>query len=290
MSLPLVSIIIPSYNHERFIEESIRSVLSQDYPNIELIVIDDASRDKSPEIIAQLAKQYKFKYLQHEKNAGLTRTLNEGLSMANGEYVCPFSSDDIMLSEKTSIQVEFMEKNPSIAACGGSYIAIDNDGNPRKKQSGIMENTFDFGFDDIFVYKARGIIGPISMIRTASIKAIGGYNTNIELEDLYLWLKLTSCNHRLARLKNILIKYRTHPTNSSKKLAWMYENILRIYEEYSGHAHYHRAVTDLKKSYFVKASEHEKNLAKQILKTIALKDYDRKVVKGILRLLFAGRT
>ena len=90
---PKVSVIFASYNHEEFVEKSVRSVMAQKGVDFELIVVDDGSKDRSPEILKRLSDEFGFTYV-HRPNKGVMETLKEALSLATGRYVCSFSSDD----------------------------------------------------------------------------------------------------------------------------------------------------------------------------------------------------
>ena len=111
MNNTLVTVLIPSYNHQKYIKDAILSVINQTYKNIELIVIDDGSSDDSPQIIRSLGKKYNFKYIIRE-NRGICATLNEALNMAKGVYFCGLGSDDMFFPEKIEKQVNFMLNNP----------------------------------------------------------------------------------------------------------------------------------------------------------------------------------
>ena len=107
--LPLVSVIVPCYNHEKYVEETIESIVNQTYENIELIVIDDGSKDASPQIIEELSKKYNFKFI-HRSNKGLSATLNEGIRLSQGKYISVCASDDKLKLDKIEKQVKFMEE------------------------------------------------------------------------------------------------------------------------------------------------------------------------------------
>ena len=90
---PLVSVLMASYNHEKFVEAAVRSVMAQKGVAFELVVIDDGSTDSSPEILERLQAELKFTYV-HRENKGVVATMNELVSMARGKYFCSFASDD----------------------------------------------------------------------------------------------------------------------------------------------------------------------------------------------------
>jgi len=109
---PLVSIIIPCYNGEKFIGEAIKSVLNQTYQNWELIIVDDGSKDKSKEIIKQYcATDDRIKYIQHKKNKGIPFARNTGIKISNGEYIAFLDQDDLWLAEKLKEQVGIFKED-----------------------------------------------------------------------------------------------------------------------------------------------------------------------------------
>lgn len=111
---PLVSVIIPSYNHEKYIEESILSVLNQSYKNLELIVIDDGSKDNSVDVIKNMQIKYNFKFIS-QMNKGVCKTLNKGVCLSNGKYIAVLASDDYWYDKKIEEQVQLLEKNENNA-------------------------------------------------------------------------------------------------------------------------------------------------------------------------------
>lgn len=113
--LPSVTVVIPSYNHVRYIGHSIQSVLSQTYPNIELIVVDDGSNDGSRIVIGKLADRFGFKAILNEVNRGQSHALNSAIELSTGEFISFLPSDDWYLPRKTEVQVaRFMECKKSV--------------------------------------------------------------------------------------------------------------------------------------------------------------------------------
>lgn len=113
---PLVTISTSCYNHEKYLPDYFESVNSQTYKNIELIIIDDASKDNSQKIIENYLPELKKRftrvvYIPRNKNVGLVRNCNEGLDLAQGEYIIGFASDDIMLSTRVEENVKFLEEH-----------------------------------------------------------------------------------------------------------------------------------------------------------------------------------
>ena len=130
-STPKVSIIMPCYNSEKYIEKAIQSVLEQTYRNFELIIIDDDSTDKTWEIIEQYAKK-DFRVIctrKSENEKGISKSMNKGIEMARGEYITRMDSDDIIIPEKIFRQVQFLDKNEEYGVCSVNIAMMDNLGN-----------------------------------------------------------------------------------------------------------------------------------------------------------------
>lgn len=277
-TLPLVSVICACYNHEAYIEACLRSVLEQTYPRIELIVIDDGSRDKSPYTIAALQKEYGF-YFKAQKNQGLAATLNSAIALSKGRYIAQIGSDDLFAPDKIEKQVRFMEARPDIAVCGGNMIVIDSDGRPVAKQKRFPYRELDF--EDLFAQRKAGIPASSSMIRRTVLEKEGAYEPDIRLEDMYLWFKLLSRGHRMAALEDVLIYYRKHATNTYRNYRFMYENMMATYAPYRNHPLYADVVNRYRLSSVLALAKHgDKPLARAILRQIPRRYFGRKWLRG----------
>lgn len=125
-NLPKVSIITPSYNQARFLENTIRSVLDQDYPNLEYLVIDGGSTDGSREIIVEYADR--LAYWQSEKDKGQTDAINQGFALATGEILAWLNSDDLLLPGAVSAAVRQLQANPGAGMVYGDCLLINAEG------------------------------------------------------------------------------------------------------------------------------------------------------------------
>ena len=128
----LVSIIMPSYNTDIYIEKSIQSVLNQTYKNWELIIVDDCSNDNTDEVILKIADS-RIKYLKNEKNMGAALSRNRALCEAKGQWIAFLDSDDLWMPEKLERQIKFMEENGYFFSYT-NYEEIDSNGN----KTGVM--------------------------------------------------------------------------------------------------------------------------------------------------------
>ncbi|SBV94381.1 conserved hypothetical protein [uncultured Dysgonomonas sp.] len=123
---PTISVILPVYNAERYLYDSINSILNQTYADFELIVINDGSTDASKEIINKIDDS-RLVYIENEKNLGLIETLNKGLYLAKGKYIARMDADDISMPNRFEVQVNFLERNNGYIICSANRIAFSEE-------------------------------------------------------------------------------------------------------------------------------------------------------------------
>lgn len=264
---PLVSIVIPCYNHENFIQDCILSIIGQSYQNIELIIIDDGSKDNSVEKIQNLVQECLERFVRFEfrarPNKGLSATLKEALEWSNGIFFSPIASDDQMLTEKISYQVNYLSRNSEIVACFGNVNLIDND-NRIIKTENFPSRYYDF--ETIFLNKHH-INASTQMIRVEVLRTIGGYKSGITIDDLYMWLKLSEVG-RIFVDKKVLSNYRLHEDNSIKKGKFIYEGCLDVVNLYKDHCLYLKAIKKIFWTYTVSLALSNKSKSISFLKSI----------------------
>jgi glycosyltransferase involved in cell wall biosynthesis len=204
----LVSIILPIYNAESFIEEALNSIFLQTYRNFELIAIDDGSTDSSLAILRRIVGNDKRVRVIARENLGLIQTLNQGIDMAKGSLVARMDADDICEPWRLECQVRFMGNNPSVVCVGGQIKLIDKCGREIMKMSMPLDHeTIDAAN---FSSLSHGVVHPTAMIRLSALKMIGGYRSVFRhAEDIDLWLRLAEIGS-LANLPIFLLKYRQH--------------------------------------------------------------------------------
>ncbi|OYZ76249.1 MULTISPECIES: glycosyltransferase [unclassified Polaromonas] len=188
---PLVSVIVPSYNHERYIQECIESIANQTYENIELIVIDDGSNDSSIRILKNLEKLYGFTLLLQD-NKGLASTLNLGIKkMAHGEFIATCASDDYWMPDKIEKQIVFLLNNNQYPMCYGKTYYVDENSKILSKED-KSNNGLKGGwiFDDIFTFKLHP---PVNyLFRKEIFDKIGLYDESLFAEDYDMNLRIAS--------------------------------------------------------------------------------------------------
>lgn len=240
-NMPLVSIIVPCYNHENYVQECIQSIIEQGYQNIELIIIDDGSKDNSVQKIKEMQELCRNRFarfeFRHRPNKGLSATLNEALEWCQGKYVSMIASDDIMLPNKTSVQASYLEKHPKITSLSSNVQYIDNNGK-NYATSKLPQEEHDF---NRLILKCD-LFAPSQMHRLKILKELGGYNESLYIEDWSMWLKLAENGHKIMFLSEPLVQYRKHDSNMSNNHFKMIEAERQILDLYSNHALYKKSI------------------------------------------------
>ena len=287
---PLVTVIISCYNHADYVEEAIKSVLAQDYPQLELLVIDDGSSDGSAARIRLLADIYGFDF-RAQQNQGLTKTYNEALTRARGSLIVFFGSDDVMLPRRITMQVEYLMKHPGTGIVGGNSEFMDSNGNslPDACQNQRNVGAQCFGFDDIFIPR-KSLVPQIvtQMFRKSVLDEVGGFNSNIRLEDLYIQLKITKAGYTIDRIPILLARYRMHSSNTYKNPRLMAESFLATYADYADHPAYEQVRAKLINSWFLKAVNKDRALARELLAQLPMRQWNLKTLRGLLRYIYGA--
>lgn len=261
---PLVSVVIPCYNHENFVQDCIQSVIDQTYENIELIIIDDGSKDNSVGVIQKLLPICEERFSRFEfrtrSNKGLSATLNEAIKWCKGDYFSIIASDDIMLERKTAIQVDFLERDLHTVALFGSADYIDENNNI-KAQNSLKEK--EYIFDKIFLNECP-FFAPTQMLRMSTLLKIGGFDEDILVEDWYMWLKMAE-EGRVYCISEKLAKYRIHSNNSTKNAKFIYDNNLKTLNYYRGHRLYSKAYNKIRWIYVTWTGQVDKRKSVELM-------------------------
>lgn len=231
---PLVSVLIPSYNHKEYIKEAIMSVINQTYKNLELIVIDDGSNDGSAEIIESLQREFGFIY-KHRENKGLLKTLEELFLMSSGEYISLFSSDDIYANNKIEELVLFLEKNRDYGMVYSKIGIIDS----YSKITGYIKESYKSGFifDDLLqgTYFINGVGTLIRRDVYQKYIRIDEY-----IDDFQFWLMIAKF-HKVGFVDKYLSFYRRHNNHLTGNSYKMQQSEFRIISRYKDEPIYKEA-------------------------------------------------
>lgn len=211
--MPTVSVIIPSYNHEKYIQESIQSVLNQTFQDFEIIITDDGSSDKSVEIISQI-KDPRIKFFKHSINKGACVAANNCILQSSGRFIAMQNSDDVWNPEKLEIQMKYFDKHPEIAAVFGKVDWIDENGNFITSKDFPFKDVFNvsnrsrFQWLNHFFYKGNCLCHPSSLVRRECYQKVGMFNPAFaNIPDFDLWVRIC-LNDDIMVLNEKLIRFR----------------------------------------------------------------------------------
>lgn len=206
--LPLVTIITPTYNRARFLEETIKSVLSQDYPNVEYIVLDGESTDNTLEVV----RKFKGKIIwDSHKNMGEQWAVNKGFSMAHGEIIGVVNSDDPLLPGAISEIVNFMVANPKIIGVYPDWIKIDKDGKEIEKVT-LSDYTYEY-----MLREHNCTPGPATFYRRIIIDKLKGRDEGFKYVSDFDFILRAGLIGEFARIPKFLATFRIHSGAATTK-------------------------------------------------------------------------
>jgi glycosyltransferase involved in cell wall biosynthesis len=205
---------MPTYNGARFLRPAIESTLNQTFPGFELIVINDASTDGTPQLLGEF-KDDRLRVISNERNLGIAASTNKGLALARGDYVALQDHDDISLRHRFQRQVDFLNTHPNIALVGSAAILID--------ETGVAYGDYFEPADDIEIKWEMLFRCPIRhtsvMARRTIMSAIGGYSHDplLKVASDYDLLSRIAMQHGVENLVDRLVMWRRHPGATSVK-------------------------------------------------------------------------
>ena len=219
MSRPVVTVICLCYNHEKFVEEAIRSVWLQTFSSIQLIIVDDASLDNSASVIKRLIKDKpEVIFIANDKNLGSCQSFNSALRHAIGDYIIDLAADDVLMPSRVTIGVETLEKAGSdfgvqfsdaeIISETGNHLYYHSEKFPHHTipQGDIYKNLIDRYF----------ICSPTMMFKREALTYMGGYDEELAYEDFDLWIR-SSRKFKYCYSPNVLVKRRLVSSSMSRQ-------------------------------------------------------------------------
>ena len=221
VSQPSISILMPSYNHARFIRAAVESILAQSFPDFELLIVDDGSVDASKDIISSF-QDNRIRYRLLDQNVGAPEAMNIALEMSGGRYVAVCNSDDEWHPEKLAKQYQYLENNPAISAVYSDVVWIGDDGAP------LNESRLPY-FKSVFkqMNRSRGswlrdfveggncLCHPSALIKREIYDIIGIYDNRLrQLPDLDMWIRLVQ-HANIFVMRDALVGFRIHDSNTS---------------------------------------------------------------------------
>jgi glycosyltransferase involved in cell wall biosynthesis len=211
---PKVSVIVASYNGQRFVAETVRSILGQTFADFELIVVDDGSTDGTRAILRDLAARDPRMRVVEKENEGLIATLNRAIAESRGAYIARIDHDDLMRPQRLERQAAFLDASPDFVGVGCLLQSMREDGTyvgtPRIRHERLRHDP------SAFPPRQQWLYGPTPMIRADALRKVGGYRAQfVAAEDRDLCWRLGDIG-RLERLPEVLVDHRFHATNMSR--------------------------------------------------------------------------
>lgn len=222
-----VTVIIPSYNHSKYVQECIESVYKQSHQNKEVIVIDDGSTDGSPELLKKLKTNYPF-HLILKSNEGVCATLNRGISIASGDYITFIASDDFMPANRLAEQIEAFKTFPDADVIAGTVKVVDEHSHviSTKKPRCLGPVSLDQ------LYKKNMIFAPTAVFKKEVFTKYGTYNEKYLFEDYYLWLKILHFDGKIINADKVWAFYRIHSGDLERRFRWYFKGYNQILGDY----------------------------------------------------------
>ena len=208
-NIPLVSVLMPAYNSELYIAEAIQSILNQTYQNIELIIFDDGSSDKTRQVIEGFTDSRIIKILS-DQNYGVVRARNEMIDRASGQYIALMDADDIADPSRLEKQISILESG-QYDLCGSAQWVLDEGTGQIKKSKDKFSDADLRALLSVYCGLCNS-----AMTGKAEIFKRFKYDTSIlTSEDYYLWVQMAAAGSRFLNLPDRLITYRRYPAQTS---------------------------------------------------------------------------
>jgi glycosyltransferase involved in cell wall biosynthesis len=206
-----LTVLMPVYNGERFLKSAIESILSQNFRNLEFLIINDGSTDSSDKIIRSFHDK-RIIHISNERNLGLISTLNKGINLAKGKYIARMDGDDISMPGRLSKQVSFLDENPKISMVAANIQLVDEEENDLGVWEEDIKCKTEKQIKSLLPY-TNCIAHPTVVIRTDIAKKFLYDNRQINNEDWDLWMRLVSEGYRISKINEPLLKYRVHSSS-----------------------------------------------------------------------------
>ncbi|MCB1777065.1 MAG: glycosyltransferase [Candidatus Competibacteraceae bacterium] len=228
MTLPLVSVAVPAYNHATFLTACLESVRNQTYPCLELVIVDDGSIDDTLAIAERFAADHagRFAHLTilHQENHGVSAASNRAIAACQGEWVHLLGSDDLLYPDKIRVQQQAIAdwNEPRLALVYSDVDFIDVNG---QVLSSATRKRPPPGPDHqayLRLISYNDVANATVALRREAFLAMGGFDEQLPLEDLDCWLRL-SVHHAIARVPGLMAGYRRHNSNASLRQRMMFE-------------------------------------------------------------------
>ena len=215
MSHPIVSVVVPTYNHRDFVVESVESALAQTLSAVEIVVVNDGSTDDTADRLAPLAQSGRIVYLE-QPNRGPAHARNTGIEQSRGRYIAFLDDDDLLPTDKLEWQTAFLDSRTDVAVVGGTLQLIDESGSLKRSVAHVPDITVERLFSGNPFYSPGQ-----TLIRRDVLESVGGLDPAIRgAEDWDLWFRIAK-RRNMAMVDRLALYYRIHPGNASRHASRM---------------------------------------------------------------------
>lgn len=227
----LITVIVPAYNHEKYVIECLESIHKQSYRDFQWIVVDDCSTDETPRLLKENQKRFGYELILHSKNLGLSTTLTETIrDKAKGKYLALCASDDFWMPNKLQVQLDYMETHPEDALSYGYFYIVDTD----SKVIGPCDtNKYRGGYIFNDLLKISFDIPPNSLLKKSVVEKMGYFKDGVIAEDFYMFTRIAR-EYKIGLIPNFISYYRYAPLHRKRDpLALMLslENTINMFKE-----------------------------------------------------------
>lgn len=228
MTYPKISVVVPTYNHARYVAEGVRSILAQNYANLEVLVVDDGSTDNTREVMAQFGEPVRYIW---QANRGLSGARNSGIEAATGEYIALLDADDFWEPNFLATVLPILEADRTLGAVHTGSRFVDRDGKPLLQQNNVTvpaDQMYDRLIDGEF-FAADAVL-----VRRECFEQVGLFDEKLRAsEDWDMWLRVARA-FRFAGIPDALLNYRMHGENMSADPEHMMRYQLMVVEKHFG--------------------------------------------------------
>lgn len=224
MVAPLVTVVVPTFNAERYLGETLDSLLAQTFSDFELLVLDDGSIDGTRQVV-EARRDPRIRFAANGENIGLPATMNKALALAQGEYLARCDHDDIADPTRLEKQLAFMEQNPEVAICGSAMQCFGYETGQviPPSEDGLIKAHLVEGSHHLFNPTS---ISRLSFVRSRTLK----FDPSLFAADDYgFWVAATAAGAVFHNIPEPLMAYRFHESNASKiNVDWRIESVRRV--------------------------------------------------------------
>lgn len=221
-----VSIIIPVYNASKFVAETIKSVVNQNFEDWELIVVDDGSTDSTSTVLEQFSNHTKIEIISVE-NSGVSQARNFGYDKSKGEYIAYLDSDDVWLENNLELKVRYLEENKDLGLVHSDVEIVDEHS---KRTGDILIGKEGDILEDLLLWNGTCVPGPSSiLVRRSAIEEVGGFNPELSTAADQEFFFRVSAKYKIGRVPKITSQYRIHSMNMHQNIKKMESDHILTY-------------------------------------------------------------